>query len=90
MVSIVLIDIYIAKTSLTEKLPRKESDHLLSHQLFYSRKENENYFQGCTTCGSLAAGAARKWRENEKMKRKWRENEEMESKWRENEEEGRE
>ena len=31
--------------------------------------------QGCTTCGSLAA---RKWRENEKMKRTWRENEEME------------
>ena len=25
--------------------------------------------------------AARKWRENEKMKRKWRENEEMERKW---------
>ena len=31
--------------------------------------------QGCTTCGSLAA---RKWRDNEKMKRTWRENEEME------------
>ena len=30
--------------------------------------------------------AARKWRENEKMKRKWRENEEMRRKWRENEE----
>ena len=30
--------------------------------------------------------AARKWRENEKMKRKWRENEEMRKKWRENEE----
>ena len=25
--------------------------------------------------------AARKWRENEKMKRKWRENEEMEREW---------
>ena len=39
-----------------------------------------------TTCCSLAASAARKWRVNEKMKRRWRENEEMERKWRENEE----
>ena len=38
-------------------------------------------YQDCTSCGSLAA---RKWRENEKIKRKWRENEEMERKWREN------
>ena len=30
--------------------------------------------------------AARKWRENEKMKRKRRENEGIEMKWRENEE----
>ena len=30
--------------------------------------------------------AARKWRENEKMKRKWRENEEIEMKWREKKE----
>ena len=29
--------------------------------------------------------AARKWRENEKMRRKWRENEKMKRKWRENE-----
>ena len=29
-----------------------------------------NTIQGCTNCGSLAA---KKWRENEKMKRKWRE-----------------
>ena len=28
--------------------------------------------------------AARKWRENERMKRKWRENEEIERKWRKN------
>ena len=41
------------------------------------------YRQGCTTCGRLAA---RKWRENEKIKRKWRENEEIEMKWREYEE----
>ena len=34
--------------------------------------------------------AARKWRENEKMKRKWRENEEMKRKWGENEETERE
>ena len=33
--------------------------------------------QGCTTCGSLAAGPW-KWRENEKMERKWRENEKLE------------
>ena len=31
----------------------------------------------------LGIRAARKWRENEKMKRKWRENEEMKRKWRE-------
>ena len=42
-----------------------------------------NSSQGCTTCGSRAA---RKWRENEKMKRKCRENEEMERKLREIEE----
>ena len=34
-----------------------------------------NYIQGCKTFGCLAA---RKWRENEKMKRKLRKNEEME------------
>ena len=37
-----------------------------------------SYLQGCTNCCSLAA---RKWRENKKMKRKWREKEEMEREW---------
>ena len=54
------------------------SSKMLSESKYVSIFFKSN--QGYTTCGSLAA---RKWRENEKMKRKWRENEEMEGKWRE-------
>ena len=41
----------------------------------YCPLQNVTTNHGCTNCGSLAA---RKWRENEKMRRKLRENEEME------------
>ena len=57
----------------TMKKTKCAAQLLVCHLFSFSFTVHHYLPSGCTNCGSLAA---RKWRENEKMKRKWRENEE--------------